>query len=168
MQPWGQIFVHDPGAAGATVDAPLCENVTFFFDLEVEECYDCFYMNSFISDANFTEKAGSQNGPPCCSSPGILLGKGTDKYYLSLSFDNTENNSYLNPALFTNEDGAIDYFYEYVGYNGLVPTVGVADGTTPDFCPMWIQSVPSLARPASSKPGSRSMVLSPTLGISSW
>ena len=134
MQPWGQIYVKDPGHKDSSGN-PLCENVTFFFYLMVQECYDCFYLNSFISDATFTTKQGGQSGPPCCTSPDFLLGKGTDKYYLSLSFDNTINNSYLNPAWVTNRstdsDGA--YYYDYTGWPGVTPSVGVADGTTPDL-----------------------------------
>jgi hypothetical protein len=134
MQPWGQIYVKDPGHKSSSGD-PLCENVTFFFYLYVQECYDCFYLNSFISDANFTTKEGSQSGPPCCTSPNFLLGKGVDKYYLSLSFDNTINNSYLNPAMYTNyNSGSYNYYYyEYVGFTGVQPSVGIADGTTPDL-----------------------------------
>ena len=71
-QPWGQIFVQDPGKAGFSASNPLCENVTFFFAITVEECYDCFYLNSFISDATFKFKSGNQSGPPCCSVPGKL------------------------------------------------------------------------------------------------
>ena len=134
MQPWGQIYVKDPGHKSSSGD-PLCENVTFFFYLYVQECYDCFYLNSFISDATFTTKEGSQSGPPCCTSPNFLLGKGVDKYYLSLSFDNTINNSYLNPAYYTNyNSGSYNYYYyEYVGFTGVQPSVGIADGTTPDL-----------------------------------
>jgi hypothetical protein len=143
MQPWGQIFVKDPGHKDSSGD-PLCENVTFFFYLEVEECYDCFYLNSFISDANFTFKAGTQSGPPCCTAPDSLLGTGVDSYYLSLSFDNTRNNSYLNPAWTTNEDTSETggYYYEYSGYAGLQPTAGVADGITPDLLP-YVDSIRS-------------------------
>ena len=88
-QPWGQIFVKDSNAA-------VCDNVTYFFALTVQECYDCFYLNSFISDSKFTFKAGSASGPPCCTSPVSLTGNGKDLYYLTLSFDNTRNNPYLN------------------------------------------------------------------------
>ena len=133
MQPWGQIYVKDPGHKSSSGD-PLCENVTFFFYLYVQECYDCFYLNSFISDATFTTKAGAQSGPPCCTSPNFLLGKGVDKYYLSLSFDNTVNNSYLNPAVYTNSNSDTTYYYyDYVGFTGVQPSVGIADGTTPDL-----------------------------------
>jgi len=132
MQPWGQIYVKDPGHKD-TSGNPLCENVTFFFDLEVQECYDCFYLSSFISDATFKNVAGTQSGPPCCTSPGYITGKGTDHYYLTLEFDNTVNNSFLNPATVTNEDDDVTYRYGYVGFPGLTPTVGVADGLTPDL-----------------------------------
>jgi len=96
----------------------------------VQECYDCFYLSSFISDATFKNVAGTQSGPPCCTSPGYLTGKGTDHYYLSIDFDNTLNNSFLNPAL---EEDSDVYYYGYVGFNGLSPTAGVADGLTPDL-----------------------------------
>jgi len=139
MQPWGQIYVRDPGAAGFSATDPLCENVTFFFYLAVQECYDCFYLNSFISDASFKAVSGAQSGPPCCTSPSFLVGKGTDHYYLSLSFDNTVNNGYLNPTLYTNRDdsscsyGQTSYYYEYTGYPGIQTFNGVADGVTPDL-----------------------------------
>jgi hypothetical protein len=159
MQPWGQIYVRDPGARGYSASSPLCENVTFFFYLSVEECYDCFYLSSFISDATFKIQPGAQNGPPCCSSPNTLLGKGVDYYYLTLAFDNTENNAYLNPALETNcdtygsssvvlaktadqEDCRVKYKYEYAGFPGLKPSVGVADGTSPDLL-KYIDSIKS-------------------------
>jgi hypothetical protein len=132
MQPWGQIYVKDPGHK-STDGSPLCENVTFFFYLSVQECYDCFYLNSFISDATFTTKQGGQSGPPCCTSPDFLLGKGVDKYYLSLSFDNTVNNSYLNPATNVDTGTAGVYYYQYVGFTGVRPSAGIADGTTPDL-----------------------------------
>ena len=47
-QPWGQIFVQDTGKSPM-----VCDNVTFLFAITVQECYDCFYLNSFISDATF-------------------------------------------------------------------------------------------------------------------
>jgi hypothetical protein len=124
-QPWGQIFVRD-AAKG------VCDNATFFFSLTVEECYDCFYLSSFISDASFKLTSGSVVGPPCCGTSSSLGGSGKDLYYLTLTFDATSNNPYLNSA-----NGA------YVGYegglypgiepedfiNGLLPS----DGLTPDF-----------------------------------
>ena len=151
MQPWGQIYVKDAGH-GTRRKTRSCENVTFFFNMCVEECYDCFYLSSFISQADFQEKPGSQTGPPCCTSPGLLLGKGVDKYFLQLSFDNTVNNPFLNPALETNtitdDDTDVEYFYDYVGFTGLVPSVGVADGTTPDLLP-YVDSIKSqLGRPS--------------------
>jgi hypothetical protein len=133
LQPWGQIFVKDTGGSGESVDSPLCENVTFFFCITVEECYDCFYLNSFISDATFTTKSGTQAGPPCCSAPNFLLGKGTDKYYMSLSFDNTQANPYLNPATEIIPDDDTIFFYNYVGHTGIAASIGVADGLTPDL-----------------------------------
>jgi len=103
MQPWGQIYVKDPGHKDASGN-PLCENVTFFFYLEVAECYDCFYLSSFVSDSTFKAIPGASSGPPCCTAPNTLTGKGVDKYYLSFSFDNTENNGYLNPSQETNDN----------------------------------------------------------------
>lgn len=132
QQPWGQIFVKDAGHKDSSGN-PLCENVTFFFALDVEECYDCFYLSSFITDANFTFKAGAQSGPPCCSTPNTLIGKGTDKYYMALSFDNTINNEFLNPTQYTNENASLYYYYDYSGYTGLTPNAGATDGLTPDL-----------------------------------
>jgi hypothetical protein len=146
MQPWGQIFVKDPGHKDSAGN-PLCENVTFFFQLEVEECYDCFYLSSYITDANFITKAGAQVGPPCCTSPSFLLGKGTDKYYLALSFDNTLNNGYLNPSLKTNTYN-VEYYYDYTGHTGLTVAAGVADGLSPDLLP-YVDSIQSgLGKPS--------------------
>lgn len=116
MQPWGQIFVKDPDRV------VQCENVTFFFAMTVEECYDCFYMNSFISDATFTTKTTTgQSGPPCCTvaSSTQIFGSGKDRYYLTLSFDNSINNPYLNYTTSA-----------YVGYDGLNDSE--VDGITPD------------------------------------
>jgi len=110
VQPWGQIWVKDKVKG-------QYDNVTFFFALSVEECYDCFYMNSFISQATFKNKVGAQNGPPCCSISSVVIGSGKDSYYLSLSFDNTENNPYL-------------YYYSscYVGWQvGTATISGGAD-----------------------------------------
>lgn len=120
LQPWGQIFVKYTKSG-----TNACENVTEFFGITVQECYDCFYLNSFISDATFTFKStpGKQNGPPCCSTPGssALFGSGVDRYYVTLSFDDTENNPYLNP----------DNIY-YSGLAGIVPSVSEVDGILPD------------------------------------
>lgn len=126
MQPWGQIFIKDPGQKGYSATSPFCTNVTFFFKLEVQECYDCFFMNSFISDATFTQKTTTptQSGPPCCTVPATsdLLGHGKDQYYLTWSFDDTIDNDYLNP----------DKTGYYVGVQGITPTVSKVDGSTPD------------------------------------
>ena len=92
-EPWGQIWVEDTGQVDPVTGLALCVNVTYFFDLQVQECYDCLYMNSFISDAKF--KPGQVNGPPCCSPTFTQGGTGVDKYYLTLIFDNTENNPHL-------------------------------------------------------------------------
>jgi hypothetical protein len=128
LQPWGQIYVKDTGKKDFSVANPLCENVTYFFALSVEECYDCFYMNSFISDAKFTTKTttGQQAGPPCCtvSSSSVLLGAGKDRYYLTMSFDNTLNNPYLNSL----SDS-------YVGVDGVKSTAIQGDGINPDQIP---------------------------------
>ena len=137
MQPWGQVFVKDPAKKDSSGN-PLCENVTFFFNFEVAECYDCFYLSSFISDANFKLTTSAPvSGPPCCSGPtnGVVTGSGTDRYYMSVDFDNTVNNSFLNPAQETNEDESVSFVYNYVGFTGLTPSVGVADGLTPDLLP---------------------------------
>jgi len=125
MQPWGQIFVQDPGQPDYSLTDPYCENVTYFFALTVQECYDCFYLNSFISDATFRQQSGTKSGPPCCGVSTTLLGSGKDQYYLTLSFDNTQNNPYLNPD---NEN-------YYVGVTGVAPTVGRLDGVEPDSLP---------------------------------
>lgn len=139
MQPWGQIYVKDP-----TKGTAECENVTYFFSLTVQECYDCFYMNSFISDANFSfvESKGN-SGPPCCSLGSYMIGKGVDKYYLTLSFDNTENNPYLDP---TKTD-------RYVGVTGLNPDAnfgvnGGVDGISPDFLTFADSISSQLGRPS--------------------
>jgi hypothetical protein len=135
-----------------------CENVTFFFSFKVIECYDCFYLNSFISDTTFSFKPGHTvvQGPPCCSGsvPSQLGGQGKDSYYMTLVFDNTQNNPYLqagpdgtapNPAYVGYQGGP------YPGILGLMPNNGVQfdptvinplvqpfllaslDGNTPDF-----------------------------------
>ena len=87
-QPWGQVFVKDQGAA-------VCDNVTFFFNFDVVECYDCFYLNSFITDSKFVFT--QRQGPPCCAGSSANSGSGKDKYFMYLSFDNTLTNPYLNP-----------------------------------------------------------------------
>jgi hypothetical protein len=84
FQPLGQIFAKD---------GTYCTNVTAFFRIKVQECYDCFYLNSFVTDSTFQRKAS--DAPPCCSPAFTASGSGTDKYYVTLSFDNTVNNSML-------------------------------------------------------------------------
>jgi len=129
MQPWGQIFVQDPAGHG-TASVPVCDNVTYFFALSVQECYDCFYMNSFVSDASFKTVPNPGQGPVCCNSGTTLQGTGVDKYYLSLSFDNTQNNPFLNPTAGNNMwVGVIgikanSYLWSGKGVNG--------DSITPD------------------------------------
>jgi len=142
-QPWGQLFVQDPGKAGFSASNPLCENVTPFFSITIEECYDCFYLNSFISDATFKFKSGSQTGPPCCSSPVSLTGNGKDRYYMNLSFDNTLNNPYLNPAEgnagylgnFGEADPTATDYNPYFGVTGVGSATLVADGISADLLP---------------------------------
>jgi hypothetical protein len=110
-EPWGQIWLKDTGQTDPVTGLTLCVNVTYFFDLQVQECYDCLYMNSFVSDAKF--KNGAINGPPCCSPTITQSGSGVDKYYLTLIFDNTANNPHLNYNQwndYTNE------FYVDLGY----------------------------------------------------
>jgi hypothetical protein len=87
-QPWGQVFVKDRNAT-------VCDNVTFFFTFDVQECYDCFYLNSFISDAKFAFQAKA--GPPCCAGTTANNASGKDRYFMFLGFDNTYiTNPYLN------------------------------------------------------------------------
>jgi hypothetical protein len=103
-----------------------CDNVTFFFKFTVVECYDCFYLNSFVTDATFSTSPGSTvSGPPCCGgSPGAIIGSGKDQYYMTMQFDNTQVNPYLNPVVSTC----------YVGLPGVIapPPMGSLDGETPD------------------------------------
>jgi hypothetical protein len=137
QQPWGQIFIRDTGHSPMT-----CDNVTFFFAITVEECYDCFFLNSFISDAQFSFSSSSSGLPPCCDVPQNLLGKGKDRYYMRLSFDNTyPNNPYL-------DDGSplwvgwgqkgnsnLPDYNPYAGIKGIIPfppIPGVVDGVAPD------------------------------------
>jgi len=120
MQPWGQIYVQDPGQPGYSVDAPYCENVTYFFALSVAECYDCFYMNSFISQATFKTVLNATAGPPCCNAGSTVQGTGKDSYYLSLSFDNTQNNPYLYPNTAADPNAnATEATSSYVGVAGI-------------------------------------------------
>jgi hypothetical protein len=139
LQPWGQIYVKW-GSASVTTN---CENVTYFFGISVQECYDCFYLNSFISDSTFTFKTvtHAQSGPPCCSVPSgeQLLGAGKDRYYMTLSFDDTVNNPYLDPV-----EGSL----YYVGVTGISPTLSPVDGVLPD--------VSAYSQPITSRLGSPS------------
>jgi hypothetical protein len=134
-QPWGQIFIKDVANAhtDSTVASPLCENVTYYFAFSVEECYDCFYLNSFVSDTAFVVSTPKQTGPPCCGAVSTLLGKGKDRYYLTLSFDNTQNNPYLNESSDFWVGNYITSTEPEVGYGpvGLVGPIP-GDGLTPD------------------------------------
>jgi hypothetical protein len=120
VQPWGQIWVKD-------IKKAHYDNVTYFFAISVQECYDCFYMNSFISQATFklNTKTAPQQGPPCCNktTTSAIVGSGKDMYYMTLSFDNTENNPYLYP------DSSC-----YVGVEGLLTSIP-GDGIVPDALP---------------------------------
>ena len=150
-QPWGQIFVKDTGYSPM-----LCENVTFFFAISVEECYDCFYLNSFITDATFKFKDAQQvtDGPPCCAGtiPSGLTGNGKDRYYMTLSFDNTRNNPFLNPDFSDYYVGwgqkvssSLPLYNRYAGILGLEPfsnANGFVDGLTPDGLP-YVDSIAS-------------------------
>jgi len=84
FQPAGQIFAKD---------GTYCTNVTSFFRIKVQECYDCFYLDSFVTDSTFSRKAS--DAPPCCSPAFTASGSGKDKYYMAFSFDNTINNGML-------------------------------------------------------------------------
>ena len=134
-QPWGQFFIKDGTA---------CDNVTPFFAITVQECYDCWFLNSFISDATFTYSTPATGGAPCCGSPQDLMGKGKDRYYMTFSFDNTVNNPYFNAdsAFYVGNWGqklnrdAADYNL-YRGVAGLSPLGGnnAVDGIQPDVLP---------------------------------
>lgn len=125
MQPWGQIFVQDPGQSGYSASDPYCENVTYFFALSVEECYDCFYMNSFVSTATFKTVKNVGIGPVCCNAGSELEGTGKDSYYLTLSFDNTQNNPFLYPL-------AANTFVGVVGIKALAHGGIAGDAIVPD------------------------------------
>ena len=141
-QPWGQIFVKD-------AQKNLCDNVTFFFAITVQECYDCFYLNSFVTDTKFVLKKGTeqQEGPPCCSTyiESTLTGSGIDRYYMSLSFDNTFNNPYLN-----NENEAWIGVWDgpYPGVRGYLKDQLTGDGTTPDQLPYVDRIISNQGTPA--------------------
>jgi hypothetical protein len=130
-QPWGQIFIRD-------LQRGVCHNVTPFFSITVQECYDCYYLNSFISDATFGYKQGVVNViPPCCGEFfSDLYGSGKDRYYMTLTFDNTYSNPYLNDANIVwvgkQTDAAINPLYAgVVGLGKELP----GDGITPDLIP---------------------------------
>jgi hypothetical protein len=116
-QPWGQVFVKDQNAT-------VCDNVTFFFNFDVVECYDCFYLNSFITDSKFTFQ--ERQGPPCCAGSSATSGNGKDKYFMYLSFDNMLTNPYLNPES--------DLYVGWLGgkYAGIEGLYEIEDGVTPD------------------------------------
>jgi len=122
MQPWGQIYVQWINTSG-TLE---CENVTYFFAISVQECYDCFYMNSFVSDATFRSVTTTSGGPPCCGSLSTLEGTGKDSYYMTLSFDDTDNNPYLerDSSCYVGTD------YAYFGHLDIP-----GDGVFPDTIP---------------------------------
>ena len=140
QQPWGQIFVKDP--ATRTYDSvdydattPFCENVTFFFAITVQECYDCYYLNSFISDSTFNFK-GSASPVPCCGGTSVMVGKGVDKYYMTMSFDNTVNNPYLNYYL----ADYVDYYSEQESW--YTDWAGIAPGKNSDYYwTIWYEGV---------------------------
>lgn len=129
LQPWGQIYVKYTQRVGGT-NTTYYDNVTFFFGLTVQECYDCFYLNSFVSDTAFSWKKtttpGRQVGPPCCSvastTNSVLLGSGHDSYFLTLNFDDTQANPYLNSTNIL-----------FSGIQGIAPDVGALDGLVPDL-----------------------------------
>ena len=142
-QPWGQIYVKDYDTKG---NVTLCENVSFFFAIQVQECYDCFYLNSFITTATFKFKGRA--GPPCCAGSSVTQGSGTDKYYMTLQFDNTLNNPYLNPYYGEEETLGVTanisgYAYDYghrawppdnwMNFYGWVGGTSDATGATPGY-----------------------------------
>lgn len=119
-QPWGQVFVKDQ-------QATVCDNVTFFFNFDVVECYDCFFLNSFISDSKFVFT--QRQGPPCCAGSSANSGSGKDKYFMYLSFDNTLTNPYLNPDSELYVGWGSVLVNKYAGIEGLFE---IEDGVTPD------------------------------------
>jgi hypothetical protein len=122
-QPWGQVFVKDLNAA-------VCDNVTFFFNFNVVECYDCLYLNSFISDSKFTFT--QRQGPPCCAGSSANTGSGKDRYFMELSFDNTLTNPYLDPTSSSYVGWGSSAINKYAGIEGLWE---IEDGVTPDKLP---------------------------------
>jgi len=127
LQPWGQIYIMDPDSTD--------DNVTYFFAISIQECYDCFYLNSFISTSTFKKQNTAANGPPCCTGESVIVGAGKDEYYMTFSFDNTENNPYLFPA----DDNPL-YFGDEVGIansgggniDGIASPLIIGDGILPD------------------------------------
>ena len=143
-QPWGQIFVKDS-------QREICDNVTFFFAITVQECYDCLYLNSFVTDTKFALKKGyeQQEGPPCCSTyiESSLTGSGVDRYYMSLSFDNTIYNPYLYPPnsrVWIGVSGSPYAGVVGLGYYRSLP----GDGIVPDFLPYVDKIISGLGTPS--------------------
>jgi hypothetical protein len=129
QQPWGQIYIQN-----SPTDT-VGENVTYFFAISVEECYDCFYLNSFISTATFKTVNTAPNGPPCCSGESVIVGSGKDAYYMTFSFDNTANNPYLyddaaNPLYIGDEIGMA--LAGGANVKGLASDLIIGDGIVPD------------------------------------
>jgi hypothetical protein len=114
LQPWGQIYIQDDSTS---------DNVTFYFAISIQECYDCFYLNSFISTATFKTQNTAPNGPPCCVGTSVIVGSGKDAYYMTFSFDNTRNNPYL----YNNPSNPL-YFGDEVGNNNVDGVPGAIDG----------------------------------------
>jgi hypothetical protein len=130
QQPFAYIFLKD---------GTNCINVSAFFAFQVRECYDCFYLNSFVTDSKYgfttTTKITTIPGlQPCCNTVTNITttingsGNGTDKYYFTLVFDNTINNANLAAH----------------GITGLAPR---EDGITPDVAPSgYVPTDPSVLR----------------------
>ena len=126
---------HQPYAYIFLKDGTNCINVSRFFTFKVQECYDCFYLNSFVTDSKFsrtqTTTVTSEKNPvlpPCCNtipgtsvtntSIGKIGGSGVDKYYFTLTFDNTINNANITNVA------------------GITPLNPADDGVTPDMVPV--------------------------------
>jgi hypothetical protein len=58
LAPLAQVYVQDGDA---------CYNVSPLFYITVQECYDCFYLNSFVTDTTFT--LGKQKVRPAARRP---------------------------------------------------------------------------------------------------
>lgn len=122
FQPLGWIFIRDVAASLYTF-----VDVTPFFNVSVHECYDCFYLNSFITDT--TLKFGEVQGPPCCGDDSITSGKGTDKYYMCFEFDNT----YMNPRVEDNDEfGLYSQGGEWIRDLEATTIKTLEDGITPN------------------------------------